>query len=125
MERSNGSDESMPKTSGREPLLMICTTVAQLEQAHRIARQLIEKQLAACVQIDGPIESWYRWEGQLESSREFRLQIKTLPSCREAVLRCLELLHPYEVPELLSIEVASSTAYHRWVGESVDRENLE
>jgi periplasmic divalent cation tolerance protein len=122
MERSNGSEESMPKTSGSEPLLMICTTVPQMEHAQRIAQQLIENRWAACVQIDGPIESWYRWEGQLESSREFRLQIKTLPNCREAVLRCLELLHPYEVPELLSIEAASSSAYHRWVGASVDRE---
>jgi|688.fasta_scaffold00216_43 periplasmic divalent cation tolerance protein len=125
MERSNGSQESMPKTSGSEPLLMICTTVAQMEQAQRIARELIESRWAACVQIDGPIESWYRWEGQLESSREFRLQIKTLPSCRQAVLRCLERLHPYEVPELLSIEAASSTAYHRWVSASVDREKVE
>jgi periplasmic divalent cation tolerance protein len=125
MERSNDSKESMPKTSGSEPLLMICTTVAQLEEAQRIAQQLIENRWAACVQIDGPIESWYRWEGQLESSTEFRLQIKTLPSCHQAVLRCLELLHPYEVPELLSIEAVSSTAYHRWVGASVDREKLE
>jgi periplasmic divalent cation tolerance protein len=96
-----------------------------MEDAQRIARQLIEKQWAACVQIEGPIESWYRWEGQLESTKEFRLQIKTLPACHQAVLRCLELLHPYEVPELLSIEVASSTAYHRWVCESVDREKFE
>ena len=69
MERSKDSKESMPKTSGSEPLLMICTTVAQLEEAQRIAQQLIENRWAACVQIDGPIESWYRWEGQLESSR--------------------------------------------------------
>ena len=75
------------------------TTVAQRADADRLASDVVARHLAVCVQIEGPIVSHYRWQGQIERSEEFRLTFK----CRPAGLAALEKhvlgSHPYSVPE--------------------------
>lgn len=88
-------------------LLLAWTTVGSREAAETLAHDAITKNLAACVQIDGPIVSHYRWENQLERSEEFRLCFKFLP----AQLASLEILirdrHPYDTPEWIVVPAIS------------------
>lgn len=96
------------------------TTVAKIEDAESLARSLVEKRLAACVNIVSNIRSIYRWEGSVASDAEHLLLIKTtnerVAEVREAILSN----HPYEVPEFVVIPIAEmSPAYGTWLGDSV------
>jgi periplasmic divalent cation tolerance protein len=79
------------------------TTVGNRADADRIAADVIERQLAACVQIDGPIASSYRWQGRIERSEEFRLGFKCLPSVLPALESHVLSTHPYDTPEWVVI----------------------
>jgi periplasmic divalent cation tolerance protein len=91
-----------------------------MEDARKIAAQLVEERLAACVQIVGPITSLYRWQGAVEEEKEFLLLIK---STEDLVLRIAELLdriHPYEVPELIATPIVDgSAAYLSWLQDNL------
>jgi periplasmic divalent cation tolerance protein len=96
------------------------TSTAKAEDAGRIATQLVERKLAACVQIVEPITSVYRWEGKIESEREILLLIKTTQDLISRIAELLDEIHPYEVPELVATPiVAGSTAYLSWLEDSV------
>lgn len=96
-------------------LLAVCTTVATLDQAQTIARALVERRLAACVQI-GAIESVYRWSGELRSEPEFRLLVKTTAARYEAVEAAIRELHPYELAAIYAVAVERAHApYAAWV----------
>ena len=102
-------------------LLQLVTTVDQSDKAEQIAATLINERLAACVQIDGPITSVYRWNGQIQRDQEWRCTIKTIAERSEEVLRRLEEIHPYDTPEILATRVdEASEAYARWAKESID-----
>ncbi len=84
--------------------------------AERIATTLIEEQLAACVSLLPGATSFYRWQGALERSEEVLLLIKTEAACEAALTARLQALHPYELPELIAVEVASGLpGYLAWV----------
>jgi len=95
--------------------LIVHTTVDDRPQAEFLARTLLDARLAACIQIV-PIHSLYRWEGALESSHEYRLEIKTRTDRYEALEALLLRHHPYETPEILAVPVvAGSKEYLKWV----------
>ena len=99
--------------------IVISTTGSQ-EEARRIARELVERSLAACVNILGPIESIYRWQGKVEVASEFLLLIKTTAEMFPSVRDAIKDLHSYELPECVTIAVESgSEKYLSWIGESV------
>lgn len=79
-------------------MLIAWTTVSQRTDATRIAQAAIMQSRAACVQIDGPITSIYRWAGRLESTEEYRLTFKFLPEQAAALEQLVHQLHPYETP---------------------------
>jgi periplasmic divalent cation tolerance protein len=96
--------------------IQIVTTTPDDETARRIARLFVERRLAACVQVSGPIESTYWWQGQVETSREWRLTAKSRLDLLEAIEAALGEVHPYTVPELIATPlVAASTAYLAWM----------
>lgn len=80
-------------------MLIAWTSTEKKEQAQALAREIIEKSLAACVQIDGPVESLYRWEGKIETCSEYRLTIKLLESQQPALETYIKAHHPYSTPE--------------------------
>jgi periplasmic divalent cation tolerance protein len=82
------------------------TTVANRTDAERLAADAVVRNLAACVQIDGPIVSHYRWQGNVERSEEFRLCFKCLPGHLELLEKWLHETHPYETPEWLVVPAA-------------------
>lgn len=100
-------------------ILELTTTLESEAQSHQLARQLVEQQWAACVQITGPIHSVYRWKGEVCTSPEYRLTIKTTCEREVAVVDWLGKHHPYETPELLLQQVRVSDEYGQWVQEQV------
>ncbi len=99
---------------------IILCTCADREQAERIAHQLVDLRLAACVNILGGIHSIYRWQGGIESASEVLLLIKSSVAYREQVQSTITGLHSYEVPEFLVLSVAAgSEAYLAWLGASL------
>ena len=96
------------------------STAGSLEEAQRIARALVDQRLAACVNLVPQIQSIYRWQGQVEEAAEILLVIKTTTPCLESLESTIRLLHSYEIPEFLVLDIASgSPAYLNWILESV------
>jgi periplasmic divalent cation tolerance protein len=96
--------------------IQIVTTTASADDARRIAAALVERRLAACVQIVGPIESVYRWEGKIETATEFQCWIKTRDELYGRAEQAIRELHTYDVPEILAIPVVQgSAAYLDWL----------
>lgn len=93
----------------------IRTTIGERKAAEEIARRLVEDRLAACVQIDGGIDSVYRWKDAVEHGVEWRLTVKTSLDRTAACVASLVAHHAYEVPEVLVTEVVASKAYADWV----------
>ncbi|MFY9702666.1 MAG: divalent-cation tolerance protein CutA [Terriglobales bacterium] len=99
---------------------LVLTTCASLEEARSIAHTLVERQLAACVNIVPQIESVYRWQGEVEAAAEWLLVIKTTQDAFERLREALSKLHSYELPECIEIAIEDGTAaYLDWIGESV------
>jgi len=99
---------------------LVLTTCGSLEEARSIARALVKRQLAACVNIAPQIESVYRWQGEVETSTEWLLVIKTTLEAFDRVREALTELHSYELPECIEIAIEEGSApYLEWIGESV------
>ena len=97
-------------------IVELTTTVETEAQAQTLAEQLVNARLAGCVQITGPICSVYRWQGNVERAQEFRCTIKTLADMVDSVVAAVERMHPYDVPEILLVQVARcSAAYADWL----------
>src|SRR6266404_5992784 len=105
---------------------LVLTTCGSAEEARRIAQELIERRLAACVNIVPQIESVYRWQGEVQSATEWLLIIKTTGEAFDKLRDAIEKLHAYEVPECieLAIEDGSGT-YLDGIGSSVAQTSRE
>lgn len=100
--------------------IQVMTTCDRRSDAETIARTLVERELAACVQIVGPIVSIYRWKGTVEEAQEWLCFIKTGGSLFAEVEAAVKAVHPYETPEIIAVPITGgSEDYLRWVGESV------
>ena len=96
--------------------LMAMTTTDVRSDAERLARDLVERRLAACVQVLGPISSTYRWRGAIETADEWLCLIKTTAARFDALAAHIETSHGYETPELTAVPIDhGSTAYLGWV----------
>jgi periplasmic divalent cation tolerance protein len=80
-------------------MLIAWTTIASRPEAETLAAGIIARNLATCVQIDGPIVSHYRWRGQTERAEEYRLCFKFLPAQLLALQAHVLRHHPYDTPE--------------------------
>jgi periplasmic divalent cation tolerance protein len=101
---------------------IVLSTAGSEAEARKIAQHLIEHHLAACVNIVPQIESLYRWQGKMESSREWLLLIKTTVEKYPSVRAAIGELHSYELPECIAIAIDDgSTAYLRWIEQSVKK----
>ncbi|MGD9022611.1 MAG: divalent-cation tolerance protein CutA [Deltaproteobacteria bacterium] len=97
--------------------LQVVTTTQNREDANKIARLLVEKRLAACVQLCGPIESIYWWKENLETTAEWICYIKTHRNLYDKVEEAIKTIHPYETPEIIALPIVSgSHEYLEWIG---------
>jgi periplasmic divalent cation tolerance protein len=99
-------------------IVLVLTTAPDDERAALWGRTLVEERLAACVNVHGPMRSFYRWKGVVESDTERQIVIKTTLERVLAVRMRLSELHSYELPEFLVLTVDSgSDEYLKWVAD--------
>jgi periplasmic divalent cation tolerance protein len=100
--------------------IQLITTTDKREDAQTIAQALVERRLAACVQIVGPITSVYRWQGKIQTAQEWQCLVKSRRALYTPIERAIRELHPYQVPEILALPVlAGSEAYLNWIDQEV------
>ena len=100
--------------------IQVLTTAGSEEEAERISAALIERRLAACVQVIGPISSRYRWQGKVEQEREWLCLAKTEASRYDELEAAIRELHSYDEPEIVATPiVAGSKGYLGWISEQV------
>jgi periplasmic divalent cation tolerance protein len=99
---------------------IVLTTAGSEEEARKIARTLLDRRLAACVNILPEIESIYRWQGNVDEGREWLLLIKTSGELFPVVRDAIRELHSYDLPECIAINIESGSAeYLQWLGDSI------
>jgi periplasmic divalent cation tolerance protein len=100
--------------------LVVLTTVEKQEDGARLARLLVERQLAACAQVLAPMISIYRWRGEVEQSGEVLLLIKTTSAVYRELEEAIKQNHPYETPEIIALPVETgSNDYLSWLDNSI------
>jgi periplasmic divalent cation tolerance protein len=99
---------------------IVLTTTASEEEARKIARNLVERRLAACVNIIPQVSSIYRWQEKIEEAREWLLVIKTTAAAFAQVRDTITELHSYDLPECICLTIEDgSPNYLQWIAESV------
>ena len=98
---------------------MILTTFPSLASAEEVIGELFQKKLIACAQIDGPVRSYYRWNGKLNDGEEWRVLLKTTAEKLEELELETRRIHYYDTPQWLVLEAKASVEYLKWVNESM------
>jgi periplasmic divalent cation tolerance protein len=102
-----------------DKILLALSTFPDAEVARRISNQLVSERFAACANILPSVESIYRWKGEIESGNETLVFFKVSENRQSAFQDKLRSLHPYDVPEIIFVPVASGLReYLRWVSEN-------
>ncbi len=100
--------------------VVVLCTVGSGEDAERIARGLLDRRLAACVNVVPGVTSFYRWKGEVAQDAEHLLVMKTTAARFEALREALVELHPYDVPEIVELPIERGhAAYLDWIDASV------
>jgi periplasmic divalent cation tolerance protein len=101
--------------------LVALATFPDIEAARAISRALVEEKLVACANIIPQVESVYRWQGNIETAGETLVLFKTAAVRWDAFRDRLRALHPYEVPEIVRLDIADGLpAYLEWIAQSTD-----
>ena len=107
-----------------ESIYLIITTVAKEEDAKKLAHLAIEKNMAACAQIQAECLSTYRWQGQIETATEYPVHFKTNEANKQALMSLLKQSHPYDVPEIICIKVDEvESEYADWLNAQINSKN--
>lgn len=107
-----------------ESMYLIITTAPTQEHAKKLADLAIEKNMTACVQIQGECLSTYRWQGQIETATEYPIHFKTNESSKQALMSLLKQNHPYDVPEIICIKVDEAESdYAEWLNAQITNKN--
>jgi periplasmic divalent cation tolerance protein len=100
--------------------IQVSTTTETRDDAEKIAKGLVEKRLAACVQLIGPVVSTYRWEGRVNEEEEGLLIIKTRNELYEELEKTIKYMHSYEVPEIIASPIVKGNKdYLAWLEKEV------
>jgi periplasmic divalent cation tolerance protein len=102
-----------------EPYIQVTTTTEIETDAQAIASAVVEKRLAACVQVIGPITSTYWWQGKVETAQEWLCAIKSRAALYKELERAIQAIHPYEEPEIIAMPIVKgSEGYLAWIDEN-------
>jgi len=103
---------------GEEATLLVFTNLPDRDAALELARHLIERRLAACVNVLAPCSSVYRWQGELEHADEVPVIVKTRATRYAELESAIRALHPYELPEIVAVPIVRGLPeYLDWVAE--------
>ncbi len=98
--------------------LLVLTTLPSQHSAETLAAELVDRRLAACIAIQAPCQSVYRWENAIERTTEIPLLIKTTAATYPALEQAIRERHPYALPEIIALPItAGLPAYLTWVSE--------
>ncbi|MFM7137882.1 MAG: divalent-cation tolerance protein CutA [Planctomycetota bacterium] len=111
---------SSPAVVLESGIVEIGTTFESRPAAVACAERLVAGRLAACVQVDGPLASTYRWRSAVETAEEWRCTCKTTRGRRDACIEAIIATHPYETPQVTVAPVDATAAYAAWVRASVE-----
>jgi periplasmic divalent cation tolerance protein len=101
--------------------IQVLTTVENKADAENIAKSLVEKRLAACVQILGPLTSYFHWQGKLDSAAEYLCLIKSRDDLFAELESEIISMHPYDVPEIIVTQVTKgSKDYLNWMASELE-----
>ncbi|MDP6447356.1 MAG: divalent-cation tolerance protein CutA [Pirellulaceae bacterium] len=101
-------------------VIQVTTAVSSQDDARRIAGAMVERGLAACAQVSGPVDSVYRWQGQIEAAAEWVCTLKTTARNYDQVEQLILELHPYEVPQVIATPViGGSSTYLQWLADNL------
>lgn len=101
-------------------MILVFSTAASKKEARHISKILLQKKLAACVNIIPGIESHYRWKGRIETGKEFLLLIKTKAALFGKLEKAVRENHSYSVPEIVAVSLEKgSKSYLDWLREAV------
>jgi len=104
--------------------VQIATTIDDEEGARMLAHHLVAGHWAACVQVVGPIESTYQWEGRVETAREWQCLIKAREDRFADIAAAIREIHPYETPEIVAVPISmGSDKYLAWLHEVLEEKN--
>jgi periplasmic divalent cation tolerance protein len=103
---------------------IVLSTAGSIDEARKIARALVERRLAACVNIVPHVESIYRWQDKVESAQEWLLLVKTSVGQFSAVRDAIRELHSYDLPECIALNVEDgSPEYLQWLQDSITKDH--
>lgn len=103
--------------------IIVTTTCDSKEVAETIVKRVLEKRLAACVQVSGPFESSYWWEETITVDQEFKIQMKSEKSLFLLLSQVIRSVHPYDVPEIIATEIcAVDDDYLTWMKQELSFE---
>lgn len=106
-----------------EAYIQVVTTTEKKDDAKKIAKALVDRRLAACVQLLGPIVSTYWWKDNVETAEEWLCHVKTLKSLYQETEKAIKTMHPYETPEIIAMPiVAGSDDYLAWLSRELRKE---
>ena len=103
--------------------IVMVTTVGDEEQGNVIARELVSRRHAACVNMVSGVKSFYRWQGKICHDGEYLLIIKTMASEYDAVTAAIQELHSYDLPEILAFDISrGEPGFLDWIATSLDKD---
>ena len=101
--------------------IQVMTTVEHKADAEKIAKTLVEKRIAACVQIIGPLTSYFQWQGKLDSAQEYLCLIKSRMDLFTELEDAIKSMHPYEIPEILATPITKGGKdYLNWLAAELE-----
>lgn len=111
-------------SAGAAPVMVVLTTVPSPEEGERIGAAVVSEGLAACANVVSGVSSIFRWKGAIEREREALVIMKTTRDAVKSLRERLVELHPYELPEVIELDVASGhKPYLAWVADAVTGES--
>jgi len=103
-----------------EAYIQVVTTTDKRQDAEKIAKALVERRLAACAQLVGPIVSTYWWKDNIETAEEWQCLIKSKKNFYGEVEKAIKMLHPYETPEIIALPIVfGSDDYLEWLNDQL------
>ena len=100
-----------------DEILIGLTTVSKKDEATSLVEKLLELNLIACGQIEGPILSAYQWNNKTEREKEWRISLKFPVNKKESLTRKIKEIHPYQIPQWIILSGQSTREYCDWVNQ--------
>jgi len=118
----HGSPARRPKHSAPRSVIVVLTMLPERAGAEALARELLAARLAACIQIGAAVQSLYHWKGQIETSSEIPMAIKTRGELYGRIEAAIRERHPYELPEIIAVPITDGLpAYVDWISAETGR----